>query len=115
MPRVLVVDDEPGVQESLRMLLKGECEVVTAGDVASALRAIGYWREYVLPARPGSVRGYGLPRVCEIKNMLVAATLVVRSAIEREESRGAHRRLDFPERDDEGWGRRIVRSVEDFG
>ena len=40
MPRVLVVDDEPGVRESLRMLLKQECEVVTAGDVDSALHAI---------------------------------------------------------------------------
>ncbi|MEE2674073.1 MAG: sigma-54 dependent transcriptional regulator [Myxococcota bacterium] len=40
MPRVLVVDDEPGVQESLRMLLKQDCEVVTAGDVDTALAAI---------------------------------------------------------------------------
>ena len=39
MPRVLVVDDEPGVQESLRMLLKQECEVLTAGSVDAALRA----------------------------------------------------------------------------
>ena len=40
MPRVLVVDDEPGVRESLRMLLKREYDVVTAGDVDSALRMI---------------------------------------------------------------------------
>ena len=40
MQRVLVVDDEPGVQESLRMLLKREFEVATAGDVESALRSI---------------------------------------------------------------------------
>jgi DNA-binding NtrC family response regulator len=40
MPRVLVVDDEPGVQESLRMLLKQDCEVLTAGDVDAALRVI---------------------------------------------------------------------------
>ena len=40
MARVLVVDDEHGVQESLRMLLKQECEVVTAGDVDAALRVI---------------------------------------------------------------------------
>ena len=40
MPRVLVVDDEPGVQESLRMLLRQDCDVVTAGDVDAALRVI---------------------------------------------------------------------------
>ena len=37
MRRVLVVDDETGVQESLRMLLKGDCQVVTAGCVDEAL------------------------------------------------------------------------------
>ncbi len=36
MPCVLVVDDEPGVRESLRMLFKGDCEVATAGSVEEA-------------------------------------------------------------------------------
>ncbi|MEN8181310.1 MAG: sigma-54 dependent transcriptional regulator [Myxococcota bacterium] len=40
MGRVLVVDDEAGVRESLRMLLKDDCEVVTAANVAAALRAL---------------------------------------------------------------------------
>jgi DNA-binding NtrC family response regulator len=40
MPRVLVVDDEPGVQESLRMLLKQECDVTVAGNAREALAAI---------------------------------------------------------------------------
>jgi DNA-binding NtrC family response regulator len=40
MPRVLVVDDEAAVRESLRMLLKKETDVETAQDVDSALAAI---------------------------------------------------------------------------
>jgi DNA-binding NtrC family response regulator len=36
MPCVLVVDDEQGVRESLRMLFKGDCEVATAGSVEEA-------------------------------------------------------------------------------
>ncbi|MCP3985445.1 MAG: sigma-54-dependent Fis family transcriptional regulator [bacterium] len=40
MPRVLVVDDETGVRESLRMLLKDECEVVTADSADAGLRAM---------------------------------------------------------------------------
>ncbi len=40
MARLLVVDDELGVQESLRMVFKGECEVDTAADVDEALRRI---------------------------------------------------------------------------
>ena len=37
MPRVLVVDDEPGVRESLRMVLRDECEVDLAASVDEAL------------------------------------------------------------------------------
>ncbi|HEX6623293.1 MAG TPA: L-aspartate oxidase [Pyrinomonadaceae bacterium] len=37
------------------------------------------------------------------RNFLTVATLVARSALWREESRGAHHRVDFPARDDERW------------
>ncbi|HKC66523.1 MAG TPA: FAD-binding protein, partial [Pyrinomonadaceae bacterium] len=37
------------------------------------------------------------------RNFLNVATLIARSALWREESRGAHYRTDFPERDDEHW------------
>lgn len=37
------------------------------------------------------------------RNFLNVATLITRSALWREESRGAHYRTDFPERDDEHW------------
>jgi len=39
-PRVLVVDDEAGVRESLRVLLSGECEVETASSGDEALRCL---------------------------------------------------------------------------
>ncbi|MBA2340808.1 MAG: L-aspartate oxidase [Pyrinomonadaceae bacterium] len=37
------------------------------------------------------------------RNFLTVATIVTRSALWREESRGGHFRSDFPERDDEHW------------
>jgi len=40
--RVLVVDDEMGVRESLRAILDGECEVVTASNGQAALDAIAW-------------------------------------------------------------------------
>ena len=41
----------------------------------------------------------------ELENMLDVAEAVVRSALERRESRGAHTRTDHPARDDERFGR----------
>ncbi len=59
MPTVLVVDDEASVRESLRMLLKSECEVETAEGVDSALEQIAratpdlVLLDVVMPGRSG--------------------------------------------------------------
>ena len=59
MPRVLVVDDETGVRESLRMLLKDACEVVTADGAEAGLRALAEMPadlvilDLVMPGRSG--------------------------------------------------------------
>jgi L-aspartate oxidase len=37
------------------------------------------------------------------RNFLTVATIIARAALRREESRGAHFRVDFPARDDEHW------------
>ncbi|MFQ6123523.1 MAG: FAD-binding protein [Candidatus Heimdallarchaeota archaeon] len=44
-----------------------------------------------------------LLRKIELKHMLNLAEVITRGAILREESRGAHYRIDFPERDDKNW------------
>lgn len=43
------------------------------------------------------------PLASASRNFLTVATLIARSALWREESRGAHYRQDFPARDDEHW------------
>jgi succinate dehydrogenase/fumarate reductase flavoprotein subunit len=43
----------------------------------------------------------------ELANMICVARLVVRAALERRESRGAHFRTDFPEIDDAHWQHHI--------
>jgi succinate dehydrogenase / fumarate reductase flavoprotein subunit len=39
----------------------------------------------------------------ELENILEYSEFIVRAALSREESRGAHSRTDFPDRDDENW------------
>ncbi len=89
MPQILVVDDEPGVQESLRMLLKGEGDVRVAGDVDSAVRTLGsappdlVLLDLVMPGRSGlellselSERGLRAPVI------VLTATNTVSAAVE---------------------------------
>ena len=44
----------------------------------------------------------------ELFNLLVVSQLIARGALERKESRGAHFRSDFPERDDLNWNRHLI-------
>ena len=50
--------------------------------------------------------------IFELGNMLLTAEIVVQSAIFRTESRGAHYRVDYPQRDDAKWMKNIVVSKE---
>jgi len=89
MPRLLIVDDEPGVQESLRMLFKGSCEVSIADGVDAALEMLDrappdlVLLDLVMPGRSGldllretSTRGRSVPV------MVVTATSAIATAVE---------------------------------
>jgi succinate dehydrogenase / fumarate reductase flavoprotein subunit len=54
-----------------------------------------------------------LIQALELGAMLEMADCLVSSAIERTESRGAHSRVDHPERDDENWLRHTLASYDD--
>jgi succinate dehydrogenase / fumarate reductase flavoprotein subunit len=51
----------------------------------------------------GKQFNYELEEALELENMLKLAEVIVHSALLREESRGAHYRNDFPERNDNVW------------
>jgi L-aspartate oxidase len=73
-----------------------------------AEKHLSFWRQYAYREEARS------PAALELQNMLAVAALMVRSALKRTESRGAHQRLDFPETDDAGWKRRVILSREDL-
>ena len=56
----------------------------------------------------GGAYNPALSTYLELGNMLDVAQVMVDSALARQESRGAHLRTDFPERDDQGWLRHTL-------
>jgi succinate dehydrogenase/fumarate reductase flavoprotein subunit len=48
-------------------------------------------------------------------NLVTVARLIAHAALRREESRGAHYRQDFPERDDVNWKIHLVDHIDTYG
>ena len=54
-----------------------------------------------------------LIQAVRLQNMLVVSEMVVRSALMRTESRGAHYRTDYPDENNDAWLRNIIISKTD--
>lgn len=48
---------------------------------------------------------------CELRNMALVARLITQAALDREESRGAHFRTDYPKKDDKIWKKHLEYSI----
>ena len=79
----------------------------TRAELEQAVKGLAALRERVAKmAVPGNrMYNAGWHMALDLHNMLVAAEAVARSALTREESRGAHTREDFPKTDAEKWGK----------
>ena len=51
----------------------------------------------------------------ELENLLTQSIVSVESAYNRKESRGAHARDDFPDRNDNDWMKHTIASIDDNG
>jgi succinate dehydrogenase/fumarate reductase flavoprotein subunit len=79
--------------------------------LSQALAAIAKMKADYLPrltVDPARVFNLSWIQALETANMLELAGLVTEAALARQETRGHHFRLDFPQRNDEQWLKHIV-------
>ena len=98
------------VKSSLRSLMWRNVGIERTGERLDETREIiAFWSRYVMdktfdPAisLETAVAGW------ELQNMLTVCSLITAAAYARTESRGAHYRLDYPQRDDEHWRQHLL-------
>jgi L-aspartate oxidase len=86
------------IRNSLKSLMWRAAAIRRDGErLTEAAEKIEHWCRYVL------VRQFKDPTGWELQNMLIVARIMIRAALDREESRGVHLRTDFPETDEVHW------------
>ena len=106
------------IHEDLRLMMQDKVGIVrTEEDLVEALEALTVLRERAATARIGGNIGFnpGWHLALDLENMLDISEAVTRSALLRQESRGAHTREDYPDTDDVTWGKQnlVARQAED--
>jgi len=98
--------EEPtALRDDVRLILTQKVGMFRSGtDLEEALKQIRKLRDRFSRLRPISVDkvfNLDLIRTFEVEAMLELGEIITASALARKESRGAHVRLDFPQRDDD--------------
>jgi L-aspartate oxidase len=98
--------DITDVKSSLRSVMWRNVGIERTGERLTETREIiAFWSRYVMDKRfvPDELVEAGAVAGWELQNMLTVCFLITSAAYARTESRGAHFRLDFPDRDDAHW------------
>ncbi len=106
-----------GLKRELRKVMEDHCSVFRTDEVmregVEKVRELRRRLEHAVIHDHTPTFNTARVEAMELENLMDCAIATIRSALGREESRGAHSRIDFPERDDQRWLRHSLYSLED--
>jgi succinate dehydrogenase / fumarate reductase flavoprotein subunit len=105
------------IRLSMQQTMQADCAVFrTASTLEQGVRKIddvaASMQELCITDR-SMIWNTDLVEALELDNLLAQAKTVIHSAVNRTESRGAHAREDFPQRDDKNWLKHTVTWLKD--
>jgi fumarate reductase (CoM/CoB) subunit A len=101
------------VKDRIKTLMSTKVGVIRDGTgLSEALNEIGHIKAettgHLSLGSTDPAFNYELMEAIEVQNMLDVAEMIVRAALYRTESRGAHYRIDYPQMDDTKWLKNMV-------
>jgi succinate dehydrogenase / fumarate reductase flavoprotein subunit len=103
----------------MQRVMQNDCAVFrtgkTLGEGVAKIREIYNSRDRVKVEDRSLIWNSDLMETLELDNLMVQAVVSIESAQNREESRGAHAREDFAERDDKNWMKHTISWMDHDG
>ena len=103
----------------MQQIMQSHCAVFRTGEILGEgkdkLRKVWEGRADMAVADRSMIWNSDLVEALEFDNLLAQSVVSVDAALDRKESRGAHAREDFPERDDETWMKHTLIWLDDDG
>ncbi|WP_018870428.1 succinate dehydrogenase flavoprotein subunit [Thioalkalivibrio sp. ALgr3] len=111
------IESVDGLKRELRKVMEDHCSVFRTDQVmregVEKVRELRRRLDHAVIHDHTPTFNTARVEAMELENLMDCAIATIRSALGREESRGAHSRIDFPERDDQRWLRHSLYSLED--
>ena len=103
----------------MQQIMQSHCAVFRTGDILAEgkdrLRKVWDGRSDMSVSDRSMIWNSDLAEALEFDNLLEQSVVSVDAALDREESRGAHAREDFPKRDDENWMKHTLIWLDEDG